>query len=164
MQNSSQVFGSIFKCKALEMQFLFVYLVLCGLKKAGIWQFNVLFCPNRYGGPGSQRVNNRYIIDFHTHLVSSERVAYAFVDGRGTGSHIIFITSLSCGCVILRSKIPIVCNKLKFWQRFCIYVIFPWNPEQIVMVPHLNLRNHHWSVIQVFTSVSYSVTFNLLIQ
>ncbi|KAI0239208.1 Prolyl endopeptidase FAP [Lamellibrachia satsuma] len=39
-----------------------------------------------YGGPGSQRVSERFSLGWHTYMASSHRVVYASLDGRGTAS------------------------------------------------------------------------------
>ena len=49
-----------------------------------IWQAVSALC--RYGGPGSQAVDDRFSIGFETYLASSHNVAYASLDGRGTNS------------------------------------------------------------------------------
>ena len=43
-------------------------------------------CTSRYGGPGSQRVSERFSLGWHTYMASSRRVVYASLDGRGTAS------------------------------------------------------------------------------
>ena len=40
----------------------------------------------RYGGPGSQKVTERFQLGWETYLASSEKVVYASLDGRGTSS------------------------------------------------------------------------------
>jgi len=43
-------------------------------------------CGCRYGGPGSQKVTERFHIGWETYLASSESVVYTSLDGRGTAS------------------------------------------------------------------------------
>jgi len=40
----------------------------------------------RYGGPGSQKVTERFQLGWETYLSSYESVVYASLDGRGTAS------------------------------------------------------------------------------
>jgi hypothetical protein len=40
---------------------------------------------NRYGGPGSQTVSNKWERDWHTYLVTEKKYIVIMVDGRGTG-------------------------------------------------------------------------------
>jgi dipeptidyl-peptidase-4 len=39
-----------------------------------------------YGGPGSQKVTERFQLGFETYLASSEEIVYASLDGRGSAS------------------------------------------------------------------------------
>lgn len=39
-----------------------------------------------YGGPGSQKVRESFSIGWQTYMASTHKVAYAFVDGRGTAA------------------------------------------------------------------------------
>jgi len=43
-------------------------------------------CGGRYGGPGSQKVTERFQLGWETYLASSEKIVYASLDGRGTSS------------------------------------------------------------------------------
>jgi len=40
---------------------------------------------SRYAGPGSQSISDRFGINWGTSLVTDKKVAYAMVDGRGSG-------------------------------------------------------------------------------
>lgn len=40
---------------------------------------------NRYGGPNSQLVSEKFSIDWHYHLASQYGIISLIVDGRGTG-------------------------------------------------------------------------------
>ena len=39
----------------------------------------------RYGGPGSQLVNDRFRIDWGDYLASEKGIIYTSIDGRGSG-------------------------------------------------------------------------------
>lgn len=48
-------------------------------------QLNDLFPPHRYGGPGSQTVNQKFERDWHHYLACEKKTIVVTVDGRGTG-------------------------------------------------------------------------------
>ena len=47
---------------------------------------HIIMCTCRYGGPGSQRVTERFSLGWYTYMASSRRVIYVTLDGRGTAS------------------------------------------------------------------------------
>lgn len=49
----------------------------------------ILFYQNidtrRYGGPNSQKIKDRYLVDWSKTLITRKDVIYAYIDGRGSG-------------------------------------------------------------------------------